>query len=132
MSYITPDTVADQLGVTAKTVREWLKSKTLIGVKLGGSWKIHQQDLDRFVDGQRLHALIAKASETYPETDWEGDQCGACGELIPVPSSTNRLTSTNWVCTVACKKVYDNQFATVVDRNTDDFAFHQGKVIPHF
>ena len=129
MSYLTPDEVANQLGVTGKTIREWLKSKELVGVKLGGSWKIHESDLSRFVDGQRLEALIKKAESTHPDENWQGDQCNACGELIAVPYTNSK---TNWVCSVPCKKTHDTQWANIVGRNSDEFAFNQGRVIPHF
>ncbi len=50
---LTVQQVADQLQVRPKTVREWLKSGQLKGVKIGGrQWRVKESDLQAFVDGQ--------------------------------------------------------------------------------
>ena len=127
MSYLSPDEVAERLGITAKTVREWLKSSEMVGIKLGGSWKIHEKDFERFVDGQRLDALLRRAKKVHSDTDWFTGQCSACGDHIPIPSQKG-----NWVCSASCKKKHDNDWALIVGENTDDRVFNQGTVIPHF
>ena len=48
--YYTPDQVAESLGVSAKTVREWLKNGKLQGTKLGPRlWRISESDVEKFV-----------------------------------------------------------------------------------
>lgn len=128
MAYLSPDDVATKIGVTAKTVREWLKSEEIIGVKLGGSWKIHENDLSRYIDGRRLEALLSKAEEIHPNMQWQGGQCVCCFEIIPTPSPQND----HWVCSIECKKKYDREWSQIVGSGSDEAIYNQGKVIPHF
>lgn len=47
---LTPEQVAERLQVQAKTVRAWLNSKALKGVKLGRLWRVKEADLSAFLD----------------------------------------------------------------------------------
>ena len=50
IKFYDPDEVAEMLGVSANTVREWLRKGKMAGVKLGGKiWKIRQVDIDQFI-----------------------------------------------------------------------------------
>lgn len=49
--YFTVDEVAKQLQVLPATVREWLKSGQLKGIKIGRLWRIRQEELDKFLKG---------------------------------------------------------------------------------
>ena len=47
--------VADELGVTVDTVRNWINRKKdpLPAAKLGRDWKVMREDLDRFIDERK-------------------------------------------------------------------------------
>lgn len=126
-TYVTPETVAEELSITAKTVREWLKSGELIGVKVGSSWRIHRSDFERYREGQRLSLLMAKIRLKYPDTEWVEGQCGECGVYIPEPKNGQ-----NTVCSHECKKRYDKTAASVVEIHTAEYLSCCGNVLPHF
>ena len=45
---VTPEEAARQLAVAPKTIRDWLRSGTLAGVKVGGKlWRIPQSEIER-------------------------------------------------------------------------------------
>lgn len=52
MEYITPEEVADQLKVSAYTVKRWLRSGELRGVRLGkgGHWRTTDEWLQEFLE----------------------------------------------------------------------------------
>jgi excisionase family DNA binding protein len=50
--YLTIDEVASKLKVQRKTVREWLRTKRLKGVKAGHFWRIRPEDLETFLEGE--------------------------------------------------------------------------------
>lgn len=45
--------VAEQLGVTTKTIRRWIDDKKLNAHKLGGVWRIADRDLMEFLNRGR-------------------------------------------------------------------------------
>lgn len=47
----SPKEVANMLGVETNTVREWLKSKKLKGIKIGdrGQWRIPERELNEYL-----------------------------------------------------------------------------------
>jgi excisionase family DNA binding protein len=50
--YVTAQQVADKLGVSIETVRNWLKSGRLRGFMPGGTksgWRIRESEVERFV-----------------------------------------------------------------------------------
>jgi excisionase family DNA binding protein len=47
---MTPEEVAEKLNVTVNTVREWLRSGELTGVKLGRIWRVRTEDLKAWVE----------------------------------------------------------------------------------
>lgn len=47
--YFTVDEVAKQLQVLPATVRKWLKSGQLKGIKIERLWRIRQEELDNFL-----------------------------------------------------------------------------------
>lgn len=47
---LTPEEVAERLSVTVKTVREWLRTGELTGVKLGRIWRVREEDLIAWVE----------------------------------------------------------------------------------
>ena len=52
---LTVQQVADYLQIHPETVRKWLREGRLIGINLGGiaGWRVHRDDLKRFVDARR-------------------------------------------------------------------------------
>jgi len=58
--YMTPEEVAERLAVSPKSVRAWLRSARLRGVKTGRLWRIREDDLNRFLFGPE---------EAKPEAD---------------------------------------------------------------
>jgi excisionase family DNA binding protein len=49
---LTPDQVADRLSLSVLTVRAWLRSGKLPGVKPGGRvWRVREYDLDEYIRG---------------------------------------------------------------------------------
>jgi excisionase family DNA binding protein len=49
MRYLTPEQVAEQLGVSIRTVYEWLLAGRLKGLKAGRLWRIRPADLEEFM-----------------------------------------------------------------------------------
>lgn len=48
---LTPEQVAERLAVSPKTVKDWLRSGKLKGVKLGGKiWRVTPEDLKVFIE----------------------------------------------------------------------------------
>ena len=50
---LTPAEVGQRLGVSAYTIREWLKVGRLRGFRLGATklgWRVRESDLDRFIE----------------------------------------------------------------------------------
>ena len=126
--YVTPDEIANNLSITSKTVREWLKSGDLVGVKFGNSWRVHEKDFERFLEGQRLEMLMQKAKIKHPNDNWIEGQCAQCGVYIPVPDYLK-----NAVCSQGCKQSYDVTVVNIVgDRGSPEFYDCASNVIPHF
>jgi len=48
-----PEEVAELLGFKDKTVRNWLRTGKLPGLKVGGSWRVREKDLIAFLDSQQ-------------------------------------------------------------------------------
>ncbi len=53
MVYLTVTDVAKQLQVSEDTVRRWLKSGKLVGLKFGKDWRIDPDDLKAFLAQSR-------------------------------------------------------------------------------
>jgi excisionase family DNA binding protein len=45
----TPKEVAEKLTVSIKTVKDWLRSGKLKGVKVGRLWRVRESDLENFL-----------------------------------------------------------------------------------
>jgi len=41
----TTDEVAEMLGVTAQTIRNWISNGTLLGIRIGGQWRVRHEAL---------------------------------------------------------------------------------------
>ena len=49
MSLFTPSGAAERLQVDERTVREWLRTNTLRGYRIGEEWRIKGPDLEAFL-----------------------------------------------------------------------------------
>lgn len=52
--FLTPQEVAEILRVSVYTVRRWIKEGDLPAYKVGRSWRIEEDELGRWMEGQRL------------------------------------------------------------------------------
>jgi excisionase family DNA binding protein len=59
-TFYTVEQIAAQLQVTERTVREWLRTKRLRGVRAGRQWRIQERDLQAF--------LVRHEADSIPET----------------------------------------------------------------
>ncbi|WP_231571659.1 helix-turn-helix domain-containing protein [Gordoniibacillus kamchatkensis] len=46
---ISPDKAVELLGLRPRTIRAWLQSGKLSGIKLGPIWRIRKEDIDRLL-----------------------------------------------------------------------------------
>jgi len=46
---LTPEQAAEILGVKLRTMREWLRTGRIKGVKAGALWRIRENDLEAFL-----------------------------------------------------------------------------------
>jgi excisionase family DNA binding protein len=57
---LTPSEIADLLHIDPKTVRKWLRERSLVGIQLpGGDWRVLQPDFDAFIERHRLSPASA-------------------------------------------------------------------------
>lgn len=47
---LTPEHVAERLAVSPLTVRKWLRSGKLKGIKIGRLWRITERDFQDFIN----------------------------------------------------------------------------------
>ncbi len=52
--YLSPDEVAQRLNVKPLTVRRWLKSGNLKGLKLGPLWRVRESNLEAFLKSAEM------------------------------------------------------------------------------
>jgi excisionase family DNA binding protein len=50
MKYHSPEEIAKMFNLQAQTVRLWIRQGKLKAVKLGGLWRISEEELQRFVE----------------------------------------------------------------------------------
>lgn len=46
---LSPEEVAEVLGVSQKMVRDWLRAGRIKGLKLGRIWRVRESDLEAFI-----------------------------------------------------------------------------------
>lgn len=67
----TPDQVAETLSVAKKTVLAWLRAEKLKGVKIGKYWRVMEQDLEEFLEQNRVgdrFIEVKKRKEIKPDS----------------------------------------------------------------
>lgn len=47
---MTPEQAADYLAVAPKTMRDWLRTGRIRGVKVGRLWRVRLSDLEAFIE----------------------------------------------------------------------------------
>lgn len=52
----TIEETAEKLKAHPETVRDWLRTRQLTGVKLGRSWRVRESDLREFVNARVIPA----------------------------------------------------------------------------
>ncbi len=53
LKLFTPEEVAELLGFKTRTIKEWLRSGKLPGIKVGVTWRVRQKDLAEFLEKQK-------------------------------------------------------------------------------
>lgn len=76
---LTPEEAAAILSVSPKSIRAWLRSRKLKGVKAGRLWRVREEE---------LHAFLFE-SETTQVTPTETARCSALGFLSDLPGSVD-------------------------------------------
>lgn len=72
----TPEAAAEALMVSPKTIREWLRTGKLGGVKVGRLWRVRESDLGAFLAGGQVAELTPRPGRCIAYTD-TGEICGA-------------------------------------------------------
>ena len=60
LQYLTPEEIAAELRVQARTVRLWLDRGKLRGVKAGRQWRVERSDLEAFLHGRNGDKAAAR------------------------------------------------------------------------
>jgi excisionase family DNA binding protein len=47
---LTPEEAAERIAVSPRTLRDWLRSGELRGVKVGKLWRVRPADLEAFIE----------------------------------------------------------------------------------
>jgi len=96
-------------------------------IKVGKSWRIHPQDLDRLLNEQLYKARAERAARMYPDFTWVRGYCDECGSLMPEPQG-----NAHWVCSPECRENHDRKAAAVVGYGTEEFAECSATVVPPY
>ena len=127
-TFLTAEQVADELQVTARTIRGWLRDGDLVGIKIGKGWRVHKKDLERFLDYQRCEILLDRARKAHPQRNWVHGHCTECAMPIPIPEDSIEV----WVCSRGCKSSYDESLATLLGKNSEEYVMSSSTVIPPY
>ncbi len=52
---LSPEQVAQVLGLSKRTVISWLQEGKLNGIKVGNRWRVKEEDLDKFIDEPNMY-----------------------------------------------------------------------------
>ena len=140
--YISPEEAGQIIGVKAKTIRAWLKTGKLLGVKLGRIWSIPQEDFKKFlqksnpiidvdVDSYRgrghypgyvRQLLIEAIEETYPRNE------GTSGlwTVLGGQQEAKRVLGKFWFCTDAVPTNVLHLVADILD--SDEYEYQANRV----
>ncbi len=79
--YLSPNEIAEYLGISPFTIRRYIKLGELKAVKLLGSFRVHKNDLAAFLKAHEVNP----AEENLPEDDHAN--LGVPPQLAPLPAS---------------------------------------------
>lgn len=65
----SPGEVANLLDIHVKTVRRYLRDGTLKGIKIGGSWKISEEELEKSVEQSIIDGVIDSEEISMKENE---------------------------------------------------------------
>jgi len=54
MKYFSPEEMGEQFNIKPATIRKWIRESKLKAVKLGGLWRISEEELQRFVEAGKV------------------------------------------------------------------------------
>ena len=68
---LSPEEVAEQLGLTPNTVRTWLRDGSINGIKLGKKiWRIKEKELQEFLNREaKLESSVEKSEGDFSDED---------------------------------------------------------------
>ena len=58
---LTPEEVAQRLGIATVTLKDYLRASKIAGVKVGRLWRVREDDLEAYIQSQRREALESPA-----------------------------------------------------------------------
>jgi excisionase family DNA binding protein len=61
--WLSPQEIADELGVDYSTVLRWIYAKQIKAYKFGVQWRVKREDLDQWIEG-RAHAGEVRSPHT--------------------------------------------------------------------
>ncbi len=65
---LTPEQAANRLAVSSRSIREWLRTGKLKGVRAGRLWRIRDRDIEQFLeDGSERQAGTAQTDDPFLE-----------------------------------------------------------------
>ncbi len=67
--FLTVEEVAEKLRINEGSIRAWLRSGDLPGVKFGRQWRIRREDLDKFIQDQYRKQDQTKDRTNARQTD---------------------------------------------------------------
>lgn len=82
--FMKPEEAAERLSVSAKSIRQWLREGKLKGVRAGKLWRITDEALDIFVNGQIAVEDGGRGGPAEPgDRDWLEPDLSRLGEFEP-------------------------------------------------
>ena len=78
----SPGEVANILDIHVKTVRRYLRDGTLKGIKIGGSWKISEEELEKSVEQSIIDGAIDSEEISMKENEKVMKECLELGERL--------------------------------------------------
>lgn len=90
---LTPDEVAARLKLEPKTIREWLRTGRLKGIKVGRFWRIEESVLEDYLKGNkwaRINALSDEESKRLTQIAVEHVELAKMATEIPLGPDMER------------------------------------------
>jgi excisionase family DNA binding protein len=62
-TYLTVNEIAEELRVKPRTVRQWLDSGALHGIKAGRQWRVRPENLEAFIEQSAQRPVLVPSDE---------------------------------------------------------------------